>query len=116
MALNDTALNVMANALAAVATHAQLHTAAPDATGTTNVTTAARQQIAWDTASGGDISMTGTEAFTGGAASGACTYVSLWSAATNGTFYGAFPLTGDQTFNASGEYTLNDITISGSAS
>lgn len=115
MPLNDTALNLMANALATAATHAQLHTAAPDATGATNVTSAARQPIAWDTAANGDISLTGTEAFTGGAASGACTHVSLWSALTSGTYYGYFPLTGDQTFNASGEYTLNDITINGSA-
>lgn len=113
--LNDTALNLMANALAAAATHASLHTADPGTTGL-NETTAARQPIAWDAAANGDLSLTGTEAFTGGAASGACTYVGLWSAVSGGTFYGGFPLTGDQTFNASGEYTLNDITISGTSS
>lgn len=115
MALNDTALNVMANALAAVATHAQLHTAAPNAAGTTNLTTAARQPIAWDAASSGDISLTGTETFTGGAASGACTHVSLWSASTGGTCYGSLTLTGDQTFNAAGEYILNEVLLSGTA-
>lgn len=113
--LNDTALNLMANALAAAATHASLHSADPGTTGTSE-TTAGRQPIAWDAAANGDLSLTGTEAFTGGTASGACTYVGLWSASTGGTFYGGFPLTGDQTFNASGEYTLNDITISGSSS
>jgi hypothetical protein len=113
--LNDTALNLMANALAAAATYASLHTADPGTTGTSE-TSAGRQQVAWDTASGGDISISAAENFTGGAASGACTYVGLWSAATGGTFYGGFALTGDQTFNAAGEYTLNDVTITGSSS
>jgi hypothetical protein len=113
--LNDTALNLMANALAAAATYASLHTADPGTTGTSE-TTAGRQGIVWDAAANGDLTLTGTEAFTGGAASGACTYVGLWSASTGGTFYGGFPLVGDQTFNAAGEYTLNDITITGSSS
>lgn len=115
MPLNDTALNLMADALAAVATHASLHTADPGATGI-NESSAGRQAIAWDAASGGDISLSAQENFTGGAASGACTYVGLWSAAVGGTFYGGFALTGDQTFNAAGEYTLTDVTINGSAS
>lgn len=114
MALTNAGLNVMANALAAVATHASLHTADPGSTGT-NESTAGRQAIAWDAASNGDISLTGTENFTGGAASGPCTYVGLWSASSGGTFYGGFALSGDQTFNAAGEYTLSDITINGSA-
>ena len=188
--LNDAALNLMATALAAKATHASLHSADPGVVGSSE-TTAGRQLIAWDLAANGDLSLTGTEAFTGGSASGACTHVGLWaesarvaiasaSAATDeitttgahglsvndgvvfagsvptglstatlyyvvtvptgttfevsttpggsvvditatgtgtvGRFLGGFPLTGDQTFNASGEYTLNDVTISGSSS
>jgi hypothetical protein len=114
MALVDAALNAMANHLASIATHASLHTADPGATGT-NESTAARQPIAWDAAVNGDISLTATENFTGGAASGPCTYVGLWSAVSGGTFYGSFALTGDQTFNAAGEYELEDVTINGSA-
>lgn len=114
MPLNDTALNAMANHLASLATHASLHTADPGTSGT-NESTAGRQAIAWDTAANGDLTLNGTEAFTGGAASGACTYVGLWSASTGGTFYGGFPLTGDQTFSATGTYTLSEITISGSS-
>jgi hypothetical protein len=110
----DAALNAMADHLASLATHAQLHTGAPGAAGTNNVATSARQPIAWDAASSGDISLTGTELFTGGAANGPCTHVSLWSALTGGTFYGSLDLTGDTTFNAAGEYTLNDITLNGS--
>jgi hypothetical protein len=115
MPLTNAALNAMADHLASIADFASLHSADPGTTGT-NETTAARQGIVWDAAANGDISLTGTEAFTGGAASGACTHVGLWSAASGGTFYGGFALTGDQTFNAAGEYTLTDVTINGSSS
>jgi hypothetical protein len=116
MPLNDTALDVMANALKSAATHASLHSANPGTTGT-NETTAGRQAIVWDGPStGGDLSLQGTESFTGGAANGACTYVGLWSASSGGTFYGGFALTGDQTFNAAGEYTLTEVNLTGTAS
>lgn len=113
--LNDTALNIGNAAIQAVITHAQLHTAEPNAAGTTNLTSAARQAITWVTAANGDMIVTADAAFTGGAASGACTHVSLWSAVTSGTHYGYYALTGDQTFNAAGEYTLTGITITGTA-
>lgn len=118
--LNDNALNAMANALASLATHLGLHTADPGTTGT-NPADSARQPISWDAASGGDISMTGAEDFTGGTASGPCTHVGLWGSAgsgtppTGGTFYGGFALTGDETFNAAGEYRVNDVTVNGAA-
>lgn len=114
--LNDTLLNIGVTAMQNAATHAQLYTAAPDAAGTTNATAAARQPITWDTAANGDMILTVDKLFTGGAASGACTHVGLWSALTGGTFYGYFALTGDQAFNAAGEYTLTGITITGSSS
>lgn len=116
MALTDAALDVMANALKSAATHASLHSANPGTTGA-NATAAARQPIAWDgPTNGGDLSLTGTETFTGGAANGAVTYVGLWSALTGGTFYGGFALTGDQTFNAAGEYTLTEVNLTATAS
>lgn len=115
MALNDNALNVMADALAGAALFVSLHSADPGTTGT-NETTATRQSASWGASSGGDLSLSATETFTGGAASGACTHVGLWSLASGGTFYGGFALSGDQTFNAAGEYSVTDITISGSSS
>lgn len=115
MALNEAALNLMADALAAAAGFGSLHSADPGSTGTSE-TTAGREAVTWAAAANGDLTITGTEAFTGGAASGPCTYVGIWSAASGGTFYGGFVLTGDQTFNAAGEYTLDDITINGSSS
>jgi hypothetical protein len=60
--------------------------------------------------------LTTTENFTGGTANGACIALGLWSASTGGTFYGYFLLTGDQTFDSSGNYDLQTITISGSSS
>lgn len=115
--LNDTLLNIMAQAGMDAAVAASLHTATPDATGS-NESTAARQTISWDVAANGDMILTTDENFTGGAASGACVAVGLWNQTTvaGSTFYGYFLLDGDQTFNAAGEYTLTGITITGSSS
>lgn len=113
--LNDTLLNIGNAAMQSAATHAGLFTAAPNSTGTTNVAASGRQAITWVTAANGDMVMTVDLPFTGGTASGACQAVGLWSASTAGTFYGYFLLTGDQTFNAAGEYTVTDITITGTA-
>lgn len=116
MALNDTILNIGATAMQNAMTHAALYTAAPDASGTTNLTAAARKPITWDAAANGDMVLTVDAAFTGGAANGACTVVGFWSALTGGTFYGYLALTGDQTFNAAGEYNLTGVSIPGTAS
>jgi hypothetical protein len=97
-------------------THLSLHTAQPASlTSGTNESTAARQAAGWGAvASGGDFSTT-NKAFTGGASGGACTHVGFWSAVTGGTFYGYQALTGDQTFNAAGEYTITSLTVSGTS-
>jgi hypothetical protein len=123
MALADAAMILAANALRTAITHAQLHTAAPNAAGTTNVSTAARQAITWGAAtSDGDFTTSAALNFTGGAASGACTHVTYWSSAgtgsppSGGTYYGVHALSGDTTFNAAGEYTVTSITENGSAS
>jgi hypothetical protein len=115
MPLNDNALNDMADHFATLATKAAIYVAAPNnATGADNESTAARQDIAWNVAANGDITITAAENFTGGAANGPATHVGLWN--TAGTrFFGAFALVGDQQFNASGEYTLNSFALNGSA-
>lgn len=114
MPLNDTILNIGNSAMQAAMTHMSLHTATPDATGS-NQTTAARQPITWVTAANGDLVATVDLAFTGGAASGPAVAVGFWSASSAGTFYGYLPLTGDQTFNAAGEYTVTQVTVTGTA-
>lgn len=115
MPLNDTLLNIGNAAMQSAATHLAIHTAQPNASGS-NPAASARQPITWVTAANGDMIATVDLAFTGGAASGAATHVGFWSALTGGTFYGWLPLTGDQTFNAAGEYLVTDITITGTAS
>lgn len=110
--LQNAALNPMAQALADLLDFGSLHTAEPNASGS-NESTAGRQGLAWDAPANGDISLTGTENFTGGAASGPCTHMGFWSASSAGTFYGAYAITGDQTFNAAGEYSITDATITG---
>lgn len=115
MPLNDAILTIGAQAMSDAINFVQIHTAQPDGTGS-NESSATRLAANWDTAANGDMLLTTDAAFTGGAASGAATHVGFWSAVSAGTFYGYLPLTGDQTFNAAGEYTLDAITISGSAS
>jgi hypothetical protein len=112
--LNDTILNIGAAAMQAAMTHMAIHTAQPNASGS-NESAAARQAITWVTAANGDMVATVDLAFTGGAASGAATHVGFWSASSAGTFYGWLPLTGDQTFNAAGEYTVTGVSIPGTA-
>jgi hypothetical protein len=114
MSLSAAGLNVAANALAAVIDNAQLHSADPGAAGTTSPTTAAVMAVTFGSASNGDISLTGGPYhFTGGAANGAATWVSLWDGVpgSGGVFMGAYALTGDQTFNAAGEYDLDSGVI-----
>lgn len=113
MALNAAAQTAAGNGLSAVITHLAIHTAAPDAAGS-NQSTAARVAVTW-TNTAGDLS-SGSKNFTDGAASGPATHVGLWGALTGGTFYGWYALTGDQTFNAAGEYTITQVTLDSTVS
>jgi hypothetical protein len=115
MALNDTILNIGNAASQTSMTHAQIHTAQPNASGS-NEASSSRQAITWVTAANGDMVITADLVFTGGASSGAATHIGFWSASSAGTFYGWLALTGDQTFNAAGEYTVTGVTITGTAS
>ena len=116
MALNDAALNIGNAAIQTAIVALAIHTAEPNASGS-NESAADRQVITWVTAANGDLVATVDLPFTGGAASGAATHAGFWSQeADGGTFYGWQLLTGDQTFNAAGEYTVTGITITGTAS
>lgn len=121
MALTDAVLNSLGTSLSGLITHLELHTGDPGAAGTSNQTTAARQAVSWSVDADGDLTNTATVSFTGGAASGACTYVSLWGGAGantkgTGTFRGSYALSGDTTFNSSGQYDITSITINGTTS
>lgn len=115
MALNSSGIQLGAAAIASGITYLSLHSGDPGASGTSNTTTAARQACSLS-ASGGNISLSSSVAFTGGAASGAVAYVGLWSASTAGTYYGSIALTGDAAFNSLGQYTVTALNFTGSAS
>lgn len=115
--LNNDAMAVAATALQGVLQYGQLHSAAAGGSGTSNVTSAGRQAVSWGSITGaGDFGLASQIDFTDGAAGGPVYSITLWSASTNGTFYGEFILSGDTTFNGSGLYTVTSINLDGSAS
>jgi hypothetical protein len=98
MAFTDAALNVMVDALAAAGTYISAHTADPGTTGTNQH--GSRAQTTWGTASSGDrVGSQVTIAVTAGTT---ITHWGIWSAATNGTFYGGFALGTSETFSNAG--------------
>lgn len=112
MPLSPEGLNIAADAWAAAAINSRLHTADPGAAGTNNVAASGPEAVAWDAAVAGDIDLAAPVVFTGGAASGPATHISFWSGTPgSSTHLGSFALTGDQTFNAAGEYTVDSGTI-----
>ena len=115
MALNDTALNVAGDAIATAYPFISLHTTGA-VSSSTDESTAGRVAASWGAATSGGIITATNIAFTGGAASGPVVRVGYWSLASAGTYGGGSLLTGDQAFNAAGEYTVTSITETGSAS
>jgi hypothetical protein len=103
--LNDAASVVMANAIDTAINYFSIHTTGA-VTSSANESTAARVAVNGAVDADGDITWAGPYNFTGGAGGGPAIRVGYWSAATGGTYYGGFLLTGDQTFNAAGEYTV----------
>ena len=116
MPLNDAILNTGVTAMQSAITHLSIHTALPNAAGS-NESTAARVATGWGAAANGDFATLTNKAFTGGAPSGPAQYVGYWNGGTlgSGTFYGYQALTGDQTFNSSGEYTITSLAVTGTA-
>ena len=115
MALNDNGLNAMGDGLAALVTHASLHTADPGTDGS-NESSAARQAVTIQVSAAGVMTLTNV-AFTGGASSGSVFSIGLWDASTSGNFYGDQAIeTGDTSFNAAGEFTVTSMTITPTSS
>lgn len=78
--------------------------------------TSTTRHLLSSTVASGVITATGVPySFTGTPSDGA-THALLFSASTGGTFYGFDALTGDQAFNAEGDYDLTALTITGSSS
>lgn len=113
MALNEAGRNAAANGFAAAYPYLSLHTTG-DVTSSANESTAGRVAADWSSASESEVEATGV-AFTGGASSGPAVRVGYWSAAEGGTYGGGAMITGDQAFNAAGEFTLTSVTETASA-
>ena len=115
MPLNNACLDIGATAMRDAIDFLSLHSGDPGAAGTSNTTTAPRQAPTWSAVANGDFNLTTAVNFTGGAPSGGCTYVGFWTLVTGGTFLGSQILTGDQTFNSAGEYTITALTVNGAS-
>lgn len=110
MALNTAGIN----AILEDGNEAVIWVAVGDGPLSTDQTSSARHQLA-SSVTGGVITATGVPYdFTGTPGDGA-THALFFSAATAGTFYGFDALTGDQTFNASGDYSITSLTVTGSS-
>ena len=113
--LNSTGIQLGAPGIATGIAYIQLHSDTPNSSGS-NECACDREAVTCTSASG-VVTIPETD-FTGGTANGAVKAVGYWSAATGGTFYGynLIPSDDDQSFNASGAYTVNESTITGSSS
>lgn len=107
MALNANGLNAQVAGLTAVAGYASLHTAEPDASGSSEVTggTYTREAISWAAASGG-TAVSNAEIVFDVPTGVTITHLGYWSASTAGTFYGSRALDTSQTFSSAGTFTI----------
>src|SRR5437870_8328943 len=107
MALNNTAKNLMLDALGAVIGYVSLHTASPGTTGTNEVTGGspayARKAVTWNAASGADLDNNANPVFDVPAGT-TITHYGLWSASTGGTFYGGDALSAQESYGGQGTY------------
>jgi len=113
MPLSDAAMLVGANAVRAVLGGAQMHIGDPGTGGAANKSSAPMLVPVWGTpAADGDFDLDADLVFEGGTPNGPATHVSLWSNTSgSGIWYGNFPLSGDNTFDSAGNYTVDSIDL-----
>lgn len=117
MALNNAAMAVAANALRGALAYAQIHSGPPGGSGTSNNHGISRQGISWSAVSGdGDFDLASPLEYSGLTPGATCSHLSLWSAASAGTYYGDVALSGDTTANSMGEFSVIDLDMDGSSS
>lgn len=105
-------LNSALDAALSGVTHAQLHTGAPGAAGTSNVASGVSRAALTGIGSSASGADSATGAWTIPGAGGPYTHFSLWTASTGGTFVGDGTLSPAETFAGAG--TLN-VTINATA-
>ena len=114
MALNDTSLDLMLDALRAVAVWVSAHEGDPGTTGINEhvISTApyGREAITWTASSGGALDSSNTPVMTINDGD-TVDYVGLWSAETSGTFYGSDAVTPEGPYGTDGTYTVTDFDI-----
>lgn len=94
--------------------YVQLHTASPGANGTTAVSagTATRIHAGFATATGGVLALSSAMGpWTNAGFNETLTDVSLWTAASGGTFLVSLPLTVTKPWASGDTFTLNTLTI-----
>lgn len=106
-------MTVAANALKGALLYAQLHSGPAGTNGTANIATSTRKAITWGAVSAGSFGITSSLSFTGGTPNGPAYSVTLWSAATSGTFYGELITSGSSTLDGSGNYVLSALDFAG---
>ena len=112
--LNTAGIELGAVGIAAGIDHISLHTDTPDGTGS-HLSSAGKVEVEC-TAASGVVTIPETD-FTGGEASGAVAAVGYWGDGGDTWLGYNVPQEGsDMAFNAAGEYTVNESTITGSSS
>ena len=108
-------LNTLRNSAAQFpAVYVQLHTNSPGASGTTaaSVGAANRIQAVFAAASGGQLALTAAIGpWTNGGTTETLTDISLWTAATSGTFLMSLPMTVAKPWASGDTFTLNTLTL-----
>lgn len=114
--LSTTVANAALNNIVGTnAAFVQLHTGAPGASGTSNVSSVTtRPSVSWASASGGNVSASNQPAWTNWAGTNGeiDTDISFWSASSSGTFGLSMQLSASVTMNTGDSLTLTAIQIS----
>jgi hypothetical protein len=95
--------------------YVQLHTGDPGSGGTTNISVGSTTRVvmALAAASGGSISLTGTQpVWTNGGTSETLTGITVWSAITAGNHLLTADLTSTQAWASTNTFTLNSFSVS----
>lgn len=112
--LSTAGANTALNAWAANAHYVQLHTGAPGAAGTANVSsTTTREAVTWGTAAGGVLTASNSPAWPswGGTNPETVTDISFWDAATAGNYQGSMPLATPATMATTDTLALTPLTV-----
>jgi hypothetical protein len=71
-----------------------------------------RNAVTWNAASGGSMTLNTLAAWTNGGTSETLTHVSIFGAASAGTFYWSFALSSSQAWVSTNTFTITTFTVS----